>query len=102
VAQQAEHRADRDAGQHQDADGIDPAVPADADDHSGGREHTAQHERGHQAQPGRTQQVVSRQRPGDVEDRDLRDRAQSSEIHGADNIGRIDLKKGRPTSAGRD
>jgi hypothetical protein len=91
VADQPEDGADGDTSQDQDADRVHPAVLDDADDHPGGGEHAAQHERRHRAEAGRAQQVVGDERSRDIEDRDHRDRAQPAGVHVAYSIGRIDL-----------
>jgi hypothetical protein len=91
VADQPEDGADGDAGQHQGADRIHPAVLDDAGDHLDRREHPAQHERAHRAEAMRVEQVEGDEGPRDVEDRDHRDRAQSAGVHVSYSIGRFDL-----------
>jgi hypothetical protein len=50
VTDQTEDGTDRYAGQHQGANRVHPAARDDAGDHLDGREHAAQHERGHRAE----------------------------------------------------
>jgi len=76
VADQAQHRAGQYPGQDQGADDVQTVVLDDVDGHAQGREHAAQHQRRYRAHPGRAQQAVRDQRRGDVDDDDLRDRAE--------------------------
>jgi hypothetical protein len=76
VADQAEHRADDDPGQDQGTDHVKPAVPDDADGHARGREHPGQQQGRHRRQASRAQQVVGRERDGNVKDHDDQHRAE--------------------------
>jgi len=79
VAGQAEHGAHHDAGQDHHPDDVEPPVRHGADNDAQGRQHAADHERGHRAHPGRAQQTVGDQRPAEIEDDDHRDLARAAQ-----------------------
>jgi hypothetical protein len=76
VGDEAEHGANDYSGQDQGADDVKTMVPNDPSSHAQGRDHSAQHQGSHRRHSIGAEQAVDGERGGNVEDQDLRDRAE--------------------------